>query len=189
MLTPISLPKRSLLHNLRILPSYLCPTTLLVPTILHSLITPTINHSTPLLLRTHLAVDPVLTPTTYSFFKFMSRTVELFLKLPLETVLRRGQMTVLTTGQYQLQGGKEWEPIVEVGPYKGTMGTIWSIVREEGTSSQEVTVGSKKKSKIVERKGQGIEGLWRGWRVGMWGLVGVWSARAMGGGGGSGGEF
>jgi fusion and transport protein UGO1 len=159
----------------------------MAPTILHSLITPAINHSTPLLLRTHLAIDPVLTPATYSFFKFLSRTAELFLKLPLETVLRRAQMAVLTSSSYRVQSGKEVETMVEVGPYKGVLGTMWSIVREEGTSSQEIAVRGKK-GKKVEKKGQGIEGLWRGWRVGMWGLVGVWGARAMGGGG-NGGEF
>lgn len=189
ILTPISLPKRSLIHNLRTLPSYLCPSTLMMPTILHSLITPTINHSTPLLLRSHLAIDPVITPTTYSFFKSMSRMVELFLKLPLETVLRRAQMAVLTSSSYRIQSGKEIEPMVEIGPYRGVLGTMWSIIREEGTSSQEIAVGKAKKGKKLERKGQGIEGLWRGWRVGMWGLVGVWGARAMGGGGSSGGEF
>jgi fusion and transport protein UGO1 len=161
----------------------------MVPTILHCLITPTINHSTPLLLRTHLAIDPVITPATYSFFKFLSRTVELFLKLPLETVLRRGQMNVLTSALYRVQSGDVFEPMVEIGPYRGVMSTMWSIVKEEGTSSREITVGTKKRAKKVERKGQGIEGLWRGWRVGMWGLVGVWGARAMGGGGSSGGEF
>lgn len=189
ILTPISLPKRSLIHNLRNLPSYLCPSTLIIPTILHSLITPTINHSTPLLLRTYLAIDPVLTPVTYSFFKFMSRTVELFLKLPLETILRRGQMSILASPSYRVQGGKDLEPMVDIGPYKGVIGTMWSIVREEGTSSREIAVGSKKKGKKVEHRGQGIEGLWRGWRVGMWALVGVWGARAMSGGGNSGGEF
>lgn len=98
-------------------------------------------------------------------------------------------MAVLTSTQYRAQGGKECEPIVELAPYRGVMGTMWSIVKEEGTSSREILVGSKKKGKKVERKGQGIEGLWRGWRVGMWGLVGVWGAKAMGGGGSSGGEF
>ncbi len=76
--------------------------------------------------------------------------------------------------------------MVEIGPYRGVLGTMWSIVREEGISRQETAAGTKKK---VERKGQGIEGLWRGWRVGMWALVGVWGARALGGGGNSGGEF
>lgn len=39
------------------------------------------------------------------------------------------------------------------------------------------------------QKGQGVEGLWRGWRVGMWGLVGVWGAATLGGVGSKGGEF
>jgi len=191
MLTSTSNPKRSLMHNVRTLPSYFCPTTLMIPTILHSLITPTISHSTPLLLRSRLGIDPVLTPTTYSFSKFLFRTAELFLKLPLETVLRRGQMAVLASPQYQLETEK-FEPMVEVGPYRGVVGTMWSIAHEEGTStySQE-TLGAKgaKRSKKTERKGQGVEGLWRGWRVGMWGLVGLWGAKLMSPSGGSGGEF
>ena len=36
-------------------------------------------------------------------------------------------------------------------------------------------------SKKKRRKGQGIEGLYRGCRVGMWGLIGVWGAGWMGG--------
>jgi fusion and transport protein UGO1 len=166
----------------------------MIPTILHSLITPTISHSTPLLLRSHLAIDPVLTPTTYSLAKFLSRTAELFLKLPFETVLRRGQMAVLASHQYRLEGIEELEPMVEIAPYKGVLGTMWSIVREEGTSDQEMLLGTGgatavKRGKKAARKGQGIEGLWRGWRVGMWGLMGVWGARAMSGSGSSGGEF
>src|SRR6187402_1548971 len=132
MLTPTSNPKRSLMQNLRSLPSYLCPSILMIPTILHSLITPAISHSTPLLLRSYLSIDPVLTPTTYSTAKFLSQTVELFLKLPFETVLRRGQMAVLETPEYR--AAKELEPMVEIGPYKGVLGTMWSIARDEGIS-------------------------------------------------------
>jgi fusion and transport protein UGO1 len=166
----------------------------MIPTILHSLISPTISHSTPLLLRTHLAIDPVLTPTTYSLAKFVSRTAELFLKLPFETVLRRGQMAVISSPQYRLSDNNELEPMVEVGPYRGVVGTMWSIAREEGTSQEVALAGGAgakavKRGKKPERKGQGVQGLWRGWRVGMWGLVGVWSARAMSGSGSSGGEF
>ena len=36
---------------------------------------------------------------------------------------------------------------------------------------------------ISRRKGQGIEGLYRGWRVGAWGLLGIWTAHLAGGGG------
>jgi fusion and transport protein UGO1 len=191
ILTPTSTPKRSLTSQLRALPSYIIPPPLLIPTILHSLITPTISHSTPLLLRSHLAIDPILTPNTYQLARFVSRTIELFLKLPLETVLRRGQMAVLESPPYKLEGGKELESTAKLGEYRGVVGTMWLIAREEGVRENPLSKGKKGKGKVEkELKGQGIQGLWRGWRVGMWGLVGMWTSRALSGGsGGNGGEF
>ena len=83
----------------------------------------------------------------------------------------------------------EFEPLVQVGEYNGVFGTMWSIAREEGT--REEVVGAKKKGrqgKFSRRNGQGVEGLWRGWRVGMWGLVGVWGSGLLSGST-NGGEF
>jgi mitochondrial fusion and transport protein UGO1 len=124
--------------------------------------------------------------------KFFSRTVELFLKLPLETLLRRAQVAVLSSPEYRMQTGKglraEFEPTVPVGEYRGVIGTIWCIVREEGVREEVNTKKGKGKGKVTKRKGQGVEGLWRGWRVGMWGLVGVWGAGLMGRSA-NGGEF
>ncbi len=96
--------------------------------------------------------------------------------------------------------GKEMQTIVEIGPYRGLFGTIHSIVYEEGERGlpAELVKGTDKAPAMKvgkaghERKrmkGQGFEGLWRGWRVGMWGLVGVWGAATWGGVGGKGGEF
>ena len=148
ILTPTSTPKRSLTSQLRALPSYIIPPPLLIPTILHSLITPTISHSTPLLLRSHLAIDPILTPNTYQLARFVSRTLELFLKLPLETVLRRGQMAVLESPTYKLEGGKELESTVKLGEYRGVVGTIWLIAREEGVRENPLSKGKKGKGKV-----------------------------------------
>lgn len=153
------------------------------------------TQSTSLLLRSRLAIDPVLTPMTFSVATFCTSTVELFLKLPIETVLRRGQMSVASSSKY-LGGGKGLETIVDVGKYRGTLGTMWLIAQEEGVSLGKGSVTErtstrriKKSGLLGERKGQGIEGLWRGWRVGIWGLVGVWGAAALGGAANSGGEF
>lgn len=193
ILTPTSDPKRSLTHNLNTLPSYICPPLLLIPTILHSIIKPTISHCTPLLLRTRLAVDPILTPTSYSTFTFLAQTLEIFIRLPIETVLRRGQAAVLSSPQYN--EAQDLKTVVDIGPYNGVVGTMWSIVREEGESSGPepiASVGTVKplrKIKKVQKKGQGIEGLWRGWRVGVWGLVGMYGSKAMSGAGSTEGEF
>ncbi|KAL2062687.1 hypothetical protein VTL71DRAFT_5759 [Oculimacula yallundae] len=187
IVTPISTPNRSLTSQVRALPSYLCPASIFLPTILHSIVTPAISHSTPLLLRSHLSVDPILTPNTYQLAKFISRTAELFLKLPLETVLRRGQVAVLKEDAEITRAQGTWtsdlQTLVPVGEYRGVVGTMWMIAREEGV--REPPLLAKKKARPV--KGQGLPGLWRGWRVGMWGLVGMWTSRALSGG--NGGEF
>lgn len=192
MLTPTTTnKKRGIMHDFKLLPSWLCPSTLYIPTVLHSICVPLFTHGTPLVLRSRFGVDQVLTPTTFSVATFLSSTVELFVKLPLETVLRRGQMSVLSSPSHY-QSGKPLDTIVDVGAYRGTVGTMWLIVREEGVTKQESPAslrGVKKAKKLNEKSGQGVEGLWRGWRVGMWGLVGMWGAAAMGGAGGSGGEF
>jgi hypothetical protein len=194
ILTPTSHPKRSLTSQLRMLPSYLCPSLLIVPTILHSLITPAISHATPLLLRSRLAIDPLLTPNTYQLARFVSKSVELFIKLPLETVLRRGQIAVLQQETVMIREQGKWEgdleTMVKVGDYRGVVGTMWLIVREEGAREVPVIKG-KGKLKVTQQqmKGQGLPGLWRGWRVGMWGLVGMWSSRMLSGGTVNGEEF
>jgi fusion and transport protein UGO1 len=124
----------------------------------------------------------------------MSKIVELFLKLPLETVLRRGQMAVLKQDTEIVREQGTWEgdiqTIVKIGAYRGVVGTMWLIVREEGVREVPVIKG-KGKVKVTQKemKGQGLPGLWRGWRVGMWGLVGMWSSRMLNGGSVNGGEF
>jgi len=85
------------------------------------------------------------------------------------------------------------DTIVTPGKYDGVWGTMYTIAKEEGsrpvasTGSVKSKVGPRKgKAKVAEtvyRRGQGIEGLWRGWKVSWWGLVGLWTAGVVGGGG------
>ncbi|KAB8360854.1 hypothetical protein FH972_024588 [Carpinus fangiana] len=69
-----------------------CPPTLLPLTLIHTTLPTVISTTTPLLLRSNLGIDPLITPTSYSVCTFLTSTAELFLRLPFETVLRRGQM-------------------------------------------------------------------------------------------------
>ncbi|KAL2269011.1 hypothetical protein VTJ83DRAFT_3857 [Remersonia thermophila] len=249
---------RRTLSTLRSLPSYFCPAPLVLPTILHSLVHPLLTLSAPLVLRTQFMIDRDMAPTTFSLARFFSSTVALFVKLPLETVLRRGQAAVLASPEYaraiegaaapskQQQkpqhrprhGGRRYpfdsdeeesaeasaeeaeadkapqlETIVPLGRYRGLFGTMYSIVNEEGShavphppraAAPAKTAGSSagRKGKgagadrgadragvaeTVYRRGQGWDGLWRGWKVSWWGLVGLWAAGVVGGGGD--GEF
>ncbi|KAL5117356.1 hypothetical protein ACEQ8H_004672 [Pleosporales sp. CAS-2024a] len=208
IVTPISSSPRSIYPCLSLLPSWSVSPRLLPATLLHACVPTLISSSAPLVLRSSLSIDPILTPTTYSLATFLSSTAELFVRLPLETVLRRGQVAVLQdsdtrrtvlrqkSATYDDDDDAALKTIVEPGPYKGVLASMWFIAREEGVSvstpdaakaASAKAMGFERPSRM--RKGQGMHGLWRGWRVGVWGLVGIWGAAAMGGGAGGGGEF
>ncbi|KAI0465926.1 mitochondrial carrier domain-containing protein [Xylaria cf. heliscus] len=195
IVTSTSRAPRRTVASLRSLPSWVCHPTLITPTIFHSLVHPFLTLSMPLALRSQFLIDRDLSPMTFSLVKFCTSCASLFVKLPLETVLRRGQVAVLAEPLYldALDKTGKMETIVQPGPYNGVMGTMYTIVSEEG--SREVTIppknpprGRKARAKASEvtytyKKGQGLDGLWRGWKVSWWGLVGLWTASIAGGGG------
>ncbi|KAM0328811.1 hypothetical protein ACHAQA_005225 [Verticillium albo-atrum] len=192
LLTPISKGSRRTMATLRALPSYLCAPVLVLPTIFHSLIHPLLTLSTPLVLRTRFMIDSQVSPTTFSVAKFCASSAALFAKLPLETVLRRGQVAILSSAPYMRALDPrevKLETVVPAGRYDGVTGTMLHIMHEEGSRAvakkpAAVKAGKGKgKTKIAEtvyRKGQGAEGLWRGWKVSWWGLVGLWAAGVIG---------
>jgi len=214
ILSPISSQPRSIYPCLARLPSLTIAPTLLPATLFNACIPTLVSTSTPLFLRSMLTIDPILTPTTYSMGTFASSMAELFLRLPLETVLRRAQVAVLQDHEnqrvaaqyaslpshshahhhrssYPDNNDSSFTTIVQPGPYRGVLGTMWYIARDEGVTvvgpnaaklASAKALGISRPLKTV--KGQGVHGLWRGWRVGVWGLIGVWGAAALGGGGG-----
>lgn len=164
-----------------------------VPTVLHSLIHPILTLSTPLVLRTRFMIDSQVSPMTFSIAKFCASSAVIFVKLPLETVLRRGHMAVLSGKDYiRALGGKEQklETIVPIGRYNGVFGTMAHIASAEGQreiiskpAPTKRGKGKAKASQPVYMNGQGVEGLWRGWKVSWWGLTGLWVASVFGNGG------
>lgn len=194
ILTPSTHPPRTILATLNSLPSLSLPLSIAPVTLLHATIPTFLSAATPLFLRSKLGIDPLLTPNLYTIMTFVGQGLELLLRFPVETILRRGQVDFAKQGELS----KDLELIVDVGPYKGLFGTMRSIVYEEGFK-EATPIGSSAQAKSLRgekgmppqrrRQGQGYEGLWRGWRVGMWGLLGVWGAATLGGVGGKGGEF
>ena len=65
--------------------------------------------------------------------------------------------------------------IVEPAPYAGVWGTVYSILYVEGETSTKDSRGM-----VRVRRGEGASGLVRGWRIGFWGLVGVWGSGMVG---------
>ncbi|KAJ5759857.1 hypothetical protein N7520_007013 [Penicillium odoratum] len=204
MLTPATHGPRSLIRAIRQLPTpnSTIPPHLVPITILHSSLPSFITTSTPLILKSYLSIDPLLNPSMWSLFTFLGSGLELAVKFPLETVLRRAQIATYTSLslRQKASGGSinaasidaaDVETIVPTPrTYRGIIGTMWHIVHEEGLSSSPSeaerarTLLSKPVSQAEYQKrkqGQGIEGLYRGWRMGMWGIAGMWGANMLGG--------
>ncbi|TKA24586.1 hypothetical protein B0A50_06346 [Salinomyces thailandicus] len=178
--TPTSHQPRGLLQNLRHLPSLLAPNSLWLPTALAHSIPQVFSASMPLMLRRQLKFSPEATPGLWSFSAFCTCLTDLFIRLPLETIERRAQIHALKRADPLMP------TIIEPAPYAGVGGTVYSILYQEG----ETRIKDPRTGMIRIKRGQGVAGLVRGWRVGFWGLVGVWGAGAMGPGEGKGrGEF
>lgn len=189
ILTPASEEPRSLLATVRTLsPAYLTPTHLIPITLLTSSLPTLIATSTPFFLKTNLGIDPAMNPATWSISTFIGSAFDLSIKFPLETVLRRAQIATWTSpslappkSQSKRKAIKTIVPVPQA--YKGILPTIWGIMRDEGysESQKDRTAALMGKAPRRKRKGQGVEGLYRGWRVGLWGLVGIWGTSFVGG--------
>ncbi|EMC93935.1 hypothetical protein BAUCODRAFT_36396 [Baudoinia panamericana UAMH 10762] len=170
VVTPISHAPRGLVQNLRSLPSLLAPSSLWLPTALAHTIPQTFSAACPLVIRRQLRITPETSPNLWSLAAFCTCMTDLFIRLPLDTIVRRAQVAEMKRAQPDIP------TIVEPAPYAGLSGTVYSIFYLEG----ETKIKDPRTGMIKIRKGQGPSGLVRGWRVGFWGLVGVWGAGAMG---------
>lgn len=169
IVTPASHAPRGVLSNLRRLPSLILPSKLWLPTGLYHTLPQVFSTAMPQVLRRQFNILPETAPTLWSFASFGTSLSELFIRLPLETVVRRSQVN------YLRESNRDLPLIVEPAPYLGIGGTVYSIMYSEGETKTKDAKGM-----IRVRKGQGSAGLVRGWRVGFWGLVGVWGAGSLG---------
>lgn len=203
ILTPATHGPRSLIRAIRRLPTpnYSIPPHLVPITVLHSSLPNFIQTTIPLFLKSYLSIDPVLQPSLWNLFSLFGSGVELAVRFPLETVLRRAQIATFTSPSLRQQkygavrspsspsAGEESETETIVPTprtYRGIVGTMWHIIYEEGTNPAKADVDQAREalgSTALERKkrqGQGIYGLYRGWRIGMWGIVGMWGSLLLG---------
>lgn len=178
IVTPISHGRRGLVSNLKRLPSLVAPSDMWLPTALYHTIPNTFSAVAPLFLRRQLRITPELTPSLWSLASFTTTLTELFIRLPLETVVRRAQVSSLRKAESDIP------LIVDPAPYSGVWGTVYGIMYAEGETTTKSANGM-----LRTRRGQGASGLVRGWRIGFWGLVGVWGAGALGPGDGKNREF
>ncbi|EPY53229.1 fusion and transporter Ugo1 [Schizosaccharomyces cryophilus OY26] len=136
-------PHKTSLSTLRCLKSLppYCPSSLIFPTICYASLPTAISSLFPIAFRNFLGSSSIMD----SFVGFTTSSLQFALQIPLETCLRRAQ------AQYQCDLPPQ--TIVPAGRYTGITGTVWCLLSEEDPGRF------------------GIEGLYRGWRVGVWGIT------------------
>lgn len=146
--TTFSTTPRSFRQSVMQLKSYTSPISVLIPTALRAGVSCTITRATPYLLFRWARIDKVKYPGIYNFTSLISSVLELVIRLPLETIIRRSHIANLNLESTNL--------IVQPTPYKGIFSTFWRI----GTGQDR------------------IETLYRGWRLSLMATIGNWGVQA-----------
>ncbi|KAK3844447.1 MAG: mitochondrial carrier domain-containing protein [Linnemannia gamsii] len=136
----------------------------LVPTILYHTLTPLITNSIPLVIDRVFNISGSDSPLLYSVAELGLETLDLLIRLPLETVRKRLQIQI----QAKIPG-KRYETVVETRkrPYAGVIDCVYKIIQEEG--GQHKRLSSKKSDDgevtFVDRpwySSWGVRGLYTG---------------------------
>lgn len=131
------------------LDSYLSPLSVLIPTVFYSGLPAFVRHSTPYFLYVKLGIDRYGSPFLYSMMTLVSSLVELVVKLPLETMMRRAQVAS--------QKLKPESLIIVPAAYDGMISTMWDVMSGNN----------------------GIDMLYRGWRISVVSALGSWGVNAL----------
>lgn len=164
IVTSLNGTERSIRNTIKNLKYFTCPVSLIIPTILNSLVNNVFKKLTPYLLFVKFGVDAYGSSFLYSTVNLVSSIMELFVRLPVETLLRRAQVAFLLkkseTSENVLKIENEDQLIVEFGGYSGVFKTLYDIYYSSGENS-------------------GFEGLFRGWRVGLLNIFGSWGLNIL----------
>ncbi|KAI8596488.1 mitochondrial carrier domain-containing protein, partial [Dissophora ornata] len=100
-----------------------------VPTILYHTLTPLLTNSIPLIIDRVFHISSMDSPFLYSLAELGLDTLDLLIRLPIETVRRRLQIQI----QAKIPG-KRYETVVETRkrPYAGVIDCVYRIIQEEG---------------------------------------------------------
>lgn len=162
--------KRSLRENIKQLTSYFCPVQLFFPTVLNSFITNLGKNLLPIIFMNNFKVDS--SSAYYEMLKILTELVELFLKLPIETILRRAQTSYLINVKQNIASGDsngleitKDDLIVEFSGYTGVFDTIFSAIYSRPRGGDPHTG----KTRVIS--------LYQGWRMGVLTIFARWGFR------------
>ncbi|KAG0350696.1 hypothetical protein BG005_009765 [Podila minutissima] len=115
----------------------------LVPTLAYHILTPLFTNSIPLVIERVFNIDADNSPFLYNLADLVLNTVDLLIRLPVETVRKRLQLQI----QAKIPG-KRYETVVETRkrPYVGMIDAIYRIIHEEGGQNKRLSKKTKEKA-------------------------------------------
>ncbi|KAF9319181.1 hypothetical protein BG003_009758 [Podila horticola] len=113
----------------------------LVPTLVYHILTPLFTNSIPLVIDRVFNINGTDSPFLYNFAELTLNTVDLLIRLPVETVRKRLQLQI----QAKIPG-KRYETVIETRkrPYVGMIDAIYRIIHEEGGQNKRLSKKTKK---------------------------------------------
>lgn len=138
----------------------------LFPTLIYHTLTPLLSNSIPLIIDRVFKLSAADSPFLYSLAELGLNTIELLIRLPIETVRKRLQIQVKTDdGRHPVAGSKKYRTVVETRkrPYYGMVDCVYRIIKEEGGHHKRVS--SDNKGGVTQRpwySAWGVRGLYTG---------------------------
>lgn len=112
----------------------------LFPTLVYHTLTPLLSNCLPLIIDRVFNISASDSPLLYSFAELTLDTLDLLIRLPIETVRKRLQIQI----QAKIPG-KRFETVVETRkrPYVGMVDCVYRIIQEEGGPHRRISRSKK----------------------------------------------
>ncbi|KAG0199293.1 hypothetical protein BGX28_007422 [Mortierella sp. GBA30] len=115
----------------------------LFPTLIYHTLTPLLRNSIPLIIDRVFNLSAADSPFLYSLAELGLNTIELLIRLPIETVRKRLQIQIQNQNQNSSTTGsvKRYHTVVETrkGRYVGMVDCVYRIIKEEGGHHKRVS--------------------------------------------------
>ncbi|KAF9360305.1 hypothetical protein BGX26_009884 [Mortierella sp. AD094] len=151
----------------------------LFPTLIYHTLTPLLSNSIPLIIDRVFKLSAADSPVLYSLAELGLNTIELLIRLPIETVRKRLQIQMHYKNK-ERRGAKKYQTVVETRkrPYYGMVDCVYRIIKEEGGHHKRVS--RTKVVKSADGKTQQITTtvVQRPW-YSAWGVRGLYTGLGM----------
>ncbi|KAF9436434.1 hypothetical protein BGZ76_003996 [Entomortierella beljakovae] len=152
----------------------------LFPTLIYHTLTPLLSNSIPLIIDRVFKLSAQDSPVLYALAELGLNTIELLIRLPIETVRKRLQIQIQHKDRSNRGSSKRYQTVVETRkrPYYGMVDCVYRIIKEEGGHHKRVP--QTKVVKSADGKTQHITTIvtQRPWYA-AWGVRGLYTGLGM----------